>query len=153
MQAAASTTRHDASDSDAAGPSGARAPQPTRAPSGPGSGRLVWLHCLVVACTTGIDRVARGQHAFDYAAHAPTADDGTAVAALLLDRRIVLVRGWHVTSFTSGSIAAFLPIADVSTPCAVCTPGSMLYIHVLCIAVAVVSHCTDHTNSGGGHCE
>ena len=100
------------------GASSAAAP----APSGPGSGRrianlrIAWLYFLVVAFATGMDRVARGRHVFDVAALVSATDDDAAVRALLLDRRIVLVRGRHVTSFISGTIELFLPFrTDVRT--------------------------------------
>ena len=95
------------------------APRPVSAPSGFGSvcHRLMWLHCLAVASAAGSDRVARAQRGRDDAKRLSATDDDAVVRALLLDRRIVLVRGRHVTSFTSGAIATFLPISDVRTRC------------------------------------
>jgi hypothetical protein len=54
--------------------------------------RLGWLNCLV-AVSSGCSTAAT--------------DDS---AALLLDRRLVRVRGHYITSFTSGGVASFLPV-------------------------------------------
>ena len=50
--------------------------------------RFLWLHCLV-----GVR---------------PELAAEDAVSALLLDRRLARVRGRHVASFTSGTVALFL---------------------------------------------
>jgi hypothetical protein len=50
--------------------------------------RFLWLHCLV-----GVRRELAAE------------DD---VSSMLLDRRLARVRGRHVVSFTSGTVALFL---------------------------------------------
>jgi hypothetical protein len=125
------------------------APRPTSAHSGSQafSDRLVWLRCLAVA--TGVGSVVRERCGLADAKRVSTAGANKAIVTLLLDRRIVLVRGWSVTSFTSGSVAAFLPVCTSVRTCARCAfcsavqllhdnePAMILFMDILCTTISL----------------
>ena len=67
---------------------------------------IAWLHCLVAVCrnTAALVNNADG--------NADDADDA-ALAALLLDRRLIKAKGPCLTSFLGGGVLAFLPDAPL----------------------------------------
>ena len=96
--------------------------------------RLLWLFCLATA--------ARKRRTGEL----PTVvNDGDDIAALLLDRRLAMARGCHITSFIAGMVASCLPplmlFLDSVVLSTVPLPTLELFTSLLSEALPAVRRC------------
>ena len=78
---------------------------------------IVWLHCLVAVCKPAV-----------FTGNTDGNADNAALAALLLDRRLIKAKGPCLTSFLGGGVLAFMPDASLfpdSTVLAAVLPGTL----------------------------
>jgi len=72
-------------------------------------------------------------------------NDGDDITALLLDRRLAMARGRHITSFIAGMVASFLPASllflDSAVLSAVPSPTLELFTSLLSEALPAVRRC------------